>query len=154
MPSLFKKTIEKEVAINTIANELKRLNLTANFKDANWWVLNKNAEVMITDVAINEYAKPTAKGTHFLEIYYQTFTSNKNIRVFIPLFETGIKKRLDHILNCDLTEFEVVKRTKKSASNENAEEVNELSTQEEQTKTNLETNNQTTLNNSSNNFNY
>ncbi len=53
MGSLFeKKGIPKTDIVKVLSKKLKELELTANFKDSRWKVLNENSLTTITDVIV------------------------------------------------------------------------------------------------------
>ena len=101
MGSLFKKSIDKKVVINTLIKTFMDQNYFIKYDDPRLEILNKNYNSEIIDIKLEQ----SKSGFWFLIIYWNKKDDPKENKYSFRIFINDVKAKFNYILNCDLNEL-------------------------------------------------
>lgn len=101
MGSLFKKNIDKKVAINTLIKTFMENNYFIKYDDPRLEILNQNYDSEILDIKLES----SKSGFMFLIIYWTSKNNTKENKYSFRIFINDVKAKFNHILTCDLNEL-------------------------------------------------
>lgn len=101
MASIFKNVIEKKKVIQKLKEIFTKQNFFIKYDDPRLEILNENYNSDILDVEITK----SKNDFYFLIIYWNDKTNDKENKYTFRLFENNVNEKWNHILTCDLNEF-------------------------------------------------